>query len=109
MEMVDKDKIIALRKQGKTYQSIADELCCSRQYVGQICGKYKPEVAVPMETESCMIDANLLLWYLKTKILIIESSKHFYEVFDRRGDRYPIENLYKEIYELVEEMVKVAK
>lgn len=109
MALVDKDEIIALRKQGKTYQSIADELCCSRQYVGQICGKYKPEVAVPMETESCMIDANPLLWYLKTKILLTESTKNFYEVFDCRGDRYPIENLYKEIYDLVEKMVEVAK
>ena len=43
--MIDKDHIIELRKQGKTYQVIADELGCSKQYVGYVCLQYKRDCA----------------------------------------------------------------
>ena len=43
--MIDKDQIIELRQQGKTYQLIADELGCSKQYAGYVCLQHKRECA----------------------------------------------------------------
>lgn len=59
-----------------------------------------------MKNEQPMIDANALLIYLETIIKMIENNKHCYEVFDRSGGRYPVENIYKEIIDLVLKMVR---
>lgn len=113
MGKCDKERILKLREQGLTYQSIADVVGCSRQYVAQVCTKEKqtikvrPSVVLPKTTMN--INAEPLLVYLDTKIKILENTKHCYEVFDRRGGRYPLENIYKEIVELVHTMVEVTE
>ena len=63
----DKSKILELREQGKTYQEIADEVGCTKQYIGQVCGKYNPSM-FHFITESECIYPNLRKWMNENKI-----------------------------------------
>jgi transcriptional regulator with XRE-family HTH domain len=63
----DKRKILELREQGYTYQEIGEELGCTKQYIGQICGKYNPN-RFQFITESGCVYPNLRKWMNENKI-----------------------------------------
>ena len=63
----DKYKILELREQGKTYQEIADEVGCTRQYIGQVCGKYNPNMFHFISESECVYP-NLRNWMNKFKV-----------------------------------------
>lgn len=63
----DKQKILAMRDGGMTYQAIADELGCTRQYVGQVCGKYNPGQFRLIKQHEC-IYPNLRRWMNENKV-----------------------------------------
>ena len=64
---VDKKRIIELREKGRTYQSIADEVGCTRQYVGQICGVGNPHQFHYIKPSECVYP-NLRNWMNANKI-----------------------------------------
>ena len=62
-----REKILELREQGRTYQSIADEIGCSKQYVGLVCGKANPNHFQYVREEAC-IYPNLRKWMNDNKV-----------------------------------------
>lgn len=66
-----------LRAQGKTYQSIADELNISRQRVGQICGKYNPRYFRTISEKGCVYPA-LRKWRNENMISNNEMCRRFF-------------------------------
>ena len=62
------------RKNGLTYQQIADKYGVSKQTVGQACRVYNPNLFRPVSAERC-IYVNLRTWMNKHKVGIAELTR----------------------------------
>ena len=72
-----KEKMVELRKQGFTYQKIADTLGCSRSYVGQILSEKEECKFRPLTSKDC-IYVGIRNWMNENKVSKTEFCRMIY-------------------------------
>lgn len=72
-----KEKMVELRKQGMTYQEIADIFGCSRSYVGSLLGKSEECKFRPLTSKDC-IYVGIRNWMNENKVSKSEFCRMIY-------------------------------
>ena len=72
-----KEKMVELRKQGKTYQEIADIFGCSKSYVGSLLSKAEEGKFRPLTSKDC-IYVGIRNWANENKVSKTEFCRIMY-------------------------------